>query len=221
MSRDLPLKELKEKHPAAARSRIARVDTSSPRFSCSNWAVAGRGIGGEFGRSRFIAADLASPAGAETVIEALRATGGVDAIVHLVGGSSAPSGGFAALDEATWMAELQLNLLAAVRLDRGLVPAMIERGHGAIVHVTSIQRQMPLHDATLAYAAAKAALSTYSKGLADELAPRRIRVNRVSPGFIRTDAAERLIDRIATADGHGRDVALDKLMASLGGIPRG
>ena len=65
---------------------------------------------------------------------------------------------------------------------------MIERGAGAIVHVSSIQRTTPLYDATLAYSAAKAALTTYSKGLPNELAPKGIRVNTVAPGEIQTAA---------------------------------
>ena len=104
-----------------------------------------------------------------------------------------------------WQQTLELNLLGAVRLDRGLIPAMIDAGAGAIVHITSIQRKMPLYDATLAYAAAKAALTTYSKGLANELAPHGIRVNTVSPGFIQTGGAERLIASIA--QGHQVDRA--------------
>jgi len=108
-----------------------------------------------------------------------------------------------------------------VRLDRGLIPGMIDAGAGAIVHVTSIQRKMPLHDATLAYAAAKAALATYSKGLANELAPHGIRVNTVSPGFIKTDGAETLIDSISEGQGIGREAALQQIMDSLGGIPIG
>jgi hypothetical protein len=87
--------------------------------------------------------------------------GGVDIVVHVVGGSSAPAGGFAALDDEVWQRELDLNLLAAVRMDRALLPAMIDQGSGVIVHVTSIQRQLPLPEATIAYAAAKAALSNY------------------------------------------------------------
>ena len=128
--------------------------------------------------------------------------GAVDAIVHVVGGSHAPGGGFRALAEQDWVDELNLNLLGAVRLDRGLAPGMIERGRGAIVHVTSIQRTMPLFDATLAYAAAKAALSTYSKGLANELAPHGIRVNSVAPGFIQTSSADALVERLADGRRH-------------------
>jgi NAD(P)-dependent dehydrogenase (short-subunit alcohol dehydrogenase family) len=89
------------------------------------------------------------------------------------------------------------------------------------VHIGSIQSRMPLYDGTLGYAAAKAALRTYSKGLANELAPKGIRVNTVSPGFIQTSAAEALIERIAEAGDGDRDTALQSLMAALGGIPLG
>ena len=134
---------------------------------------------------RFVAADLTTPAGATTVIEAIAAVGGVAVLVHVVGGSSTPAGGFRVVDDAHWEHELQLNLLAAVRLDRGLLPSMIAAGGGAVVHISSIQRRMPLSDGTLAYAAAKAALTAYSKGLAVEVAPPRgagqLRRTRVHP----------------------------------------
>lgn len=169
----------------------------------------------------FIAADTSTAEGTEAVVDAVVRDGGVDILVHVVGGSHAPSGGFAALSDKDWTEELNLNLLGAVRLDRGLVPMMVDRGKGAVVHVTSIQRTMPLHDATLGYAAAKAALATYSKGLSKEVAPRGVRVNTVSPGFIRTGAADALIDRIASGQGIGADAALASLMDSLGGIPLG
>ncbi|MFC3501592.1 SDR family oxidoreductase [Micromonospora krabiensis] len=169
----------------------------------------------------FIAADTSTVAGADRVAERLSAVGGMDILVHVVGGSGAPGGGFAALDEETWLQELNSNLLGAVRLDRRLVPAMVESGRGAIVHVSSIQRRKPLYEATLAYAAAKSALTTYSKGLANELAPRGIRVNSVAPGFIRTTAADALVDRLAAASGVDREAALGQLMDSLGGIPLG
>jgi NAD(P)-dependent dehydrogenase (short-subunit alcohol dehydrogenase family) len=165
-----------------------------------------------------LAADTSTPEGAAAVIEW---AGAVDILVHVVGGSHTPSGGFAALSDQDWLDELNLNLLGAVRIDRGLVPKMIEARSGAIVHVSSIQRRMPLFDATLAYAAAKAALSTYSKGLANEVAPYGVRVNTVSPGFIQTGGAERLVDRISESEGIDRQAALQRIMDSLGGIPLG
>jgi NAD(P)-dependent dehydrogenase (short-subunit alcohol dehydrogenase family) len=170
---------------------------------------------------RFVAADTSTVDGVEAVVDAVVRAGGVDILVHVVGGSHAPSGGFAALSDKDWAEELNLNLLGAVRLDRGLVPGMIERGRGAVVHVTSIQRTMPLFDATLGYAAAKAALATYSKGLANEVAPHGVRVNTVSPGFIRTTAADALVGRIAQGRGIDTDAALQSIMDSLGGIPLG
>lgn len=167
----------------------------------------------------FIAADLTSMTDIEDLARRLRNNGGVQILVHNAGGSAAPPGGFAALSEKDWEDELNLNLLAAVRLDRALLPAMIESSSGAVVHVGSIQSRMPLYDGTLGYAAAKAALRAYSKGLANELAPKGIRVNTVSPGFIQTTAAEALIERIAAAGNGSREQALESLMSALGGIP--
>jgi NAD(P)-dependent dehydrogenase (short-subunit alcohol dehydrogenase family) len=171
--------------------------------------------------ARFISADLATAAGTASVADRVTKAGAVEILIHGVGGSDAPGGGFAALGDDDWDAELRLNLLAAVRLDRALVPAMIAARRGSVVHISSIQRKMPLSDGTLAYAAAKAALTTYSKGLATEIAPFGVRVNSVAPGFIRTSAAERLIERIADAADGSRDAALRQLISSLGGIPLG
>jgi NAD(P)-dependent dehydrogenase (short-subunit alcohol dehydrogenase family) len=114
-----------------------------------------------------------------------------------------------------------LNLLPAVRLDRALLPAMLERGSGVIVHVTSIQRHLPLHEATIAYAAAKAALSNYSKALSNEVSPKGVRVVRVSPGWVETDAAVGLVAELAKKLGTDVDGARQALMDSLGGIPIG
>jgi NAD(P)-dependent dehydrogenase (short-subunit alcohol dehydrogenase family) len=150
------------------------------------------------GNEMFVAADAATPEGCAEIVDAVRGRlGGVDILVHVVGGSSAPAGGFAVLDDEEWQKELNLNLLPAVRLDRALLPAMIAQGSGVIVHVTSIQRLMPLPKSTIAYAAAKAALSNYSKGLSKEVGPKGIRVARVAPGWIETTAATALIARLA------------------------
>lgn len=170
----------------------------------------------------FFAADLTTAAGCAAVAdEAARRLGEVDALVHVVGGSSAPAGGFAALDDATWQAELDLNLMPAVRLDRAMLPAMLARGEGVIIHVTSIQRALPLPASTTAYAAAKAALSTYSKSLSKEVSPKGIRVVRVSPGWIETEAAVALAERLASEAGTDYEGGKQLIMQALGGIPLG
>lgn len=169
-----------------------------------------------------IAADLSTAEGCDRVAqETLDLLGGIDILVHVVGGSSAPPGGFAALDDAVWLGELNLNLMPAVRLDRALVPAMVAQGSGVVVHVASIQHRMPLPQSTTAYAAAKAALSTYSKSLSKEVGPSGVRVVRVSPGWIETDAAVRLVERIAAEAGTDADGGRKIVMDALGGIPLG
>jgi NAD(P)-dependent dehydrogenase (short-subunit alcohol dehydrogenase family) len=170
----------------------------------------------------FVEADLATADGCRTVTDAVVETlGGVDIVVHVVGGSSAPAGGYAALDDGEWQRALDINLLAAVRIDRALLPGMMERGSGVIIHTTSIQRQLPLPEATIAYAAAKAGLSNYSKNLSKEVGPKGIRVVRVSPGWVQTDGAVGLIEELATKNDTDFDGARTMLMQSLGGIPIG
>lgn len=170
----------------------------------------------------FVQADLSTAEGCATLVAAAKQRlGDVDIIVHVLGGSSAPSGGFAVLDDTQWQRELDLNLLPAVRLDRALLPAMLKRQSGVIIHVTSIQNRLPLPEATTAYAAAKAALSTYSKSLSKEVSPQGVRVVRVQPGWIETEAAVRLTDRIAKEAGVDRAGGREIVMQALGGIPIG
>jgi NAD(P)-dependent dehydrogenase (short-subunit alcohol dehydrogenase family) len=170
----------------------------------------------------FVAADVATAEGCIVVADATMAQlGGIDIIVHVAGGSSAPAGGFAVLDDAEWNRALNLNLFPAVRLDRLLLPTMIGQNSGVIVHVTSIQRQLPLAESTIAYAAAKAALANYSKGLSKEVSSKGVRVVRVSPGWVETDAAVTMVNRLAAASGTNYEGARNALMASLGGIPIG
>jgi len=87
--------------------------------------------------------------------------------------------------------------MPAVRLDRTLLPSMTEQGSGVTIHVTSIQHELPLPESMTAYAATKAALSTYSKSLSKHVAPKGVRVMRVSPGWVETEAAVRLAKRLA------------------------
>jgi len=171
---------------------------------------------------QFIQADASTRPGAEHVIKTtFDRLGGLDILINSVGGSSAPSGGALALTDEIWRQEFELNLFSAVRLDRGFLPAMLKQRSGVIIHISSIQRTLPLFEATLGYAAAKAALTNYSKGLSKEVGPHGIRVNSVAPGFTETEAAKALIERLAAQAGTDSAAARQSLMNSLGGIPLG
>jgi len=98
---------------------------------------------------------------------------------------------------------------------------MIEQGSGVIIHITSIQRELPLPEATIAYATAKAALSNYSKGLSKEVRPKGVRVARVSVGWVETDGAVGLVSEIARRNATDYEGGREIVMDSLGGIPIG
>lgn len=170
----------------------------------------------------FVQADISTPDGVTKVAEKIIAEfGGIDILVNNVGGSSAPAGGVLALSDDDWVHTFNSNLMAAVRLDRSFLPGMLEREKGVILHISSIQSRLPLHETTLAYASAKAALTTYSKGLSNEMGPRGVRVNTISPGYIATANTERFITRLAQTAGIDKVEARKRLMDSLGGIPIG
>ncbi len=175
-----------------------------------------------FSGAAFVEADLTTKAGVQTVVDAVnRELGGLDILVNVLGGSSAPSGGFTALTDEEWDKEFNLNFFPAVRLDRALIPGMIAQGHGVVIHVTSIQNKLPLPQATTGYASAKAALNTYSKSLSKEVSPKGVRVVRVSPGWIADPGTNGLASHIAEEAGIDYDAAAQVIMNSLGGIPLG
>jgi NAD(P)-dependent dehydrogenase (short-subunit alcohol dehydrogenase family) len=137
----------------------------------------------------FVEADVRTRAGAEALAAAAQEVlGGVDILVHNAGGAR-PHEGAAAIPDEEWQDALDLNFLAAVRLDALLVPGMRERRSGSIVHISSAAIYSPPPQ-FLHYAAAKMALETYSRGLASDLAPHGVRVNTVTPGRVATPGGE-------------------------------
>jgi NAD(P)-dependent dehydrogenase (short-subunit alcohol dehydrogenase family) len=169
--------------------------------------TAARSVPDRAGPGLFVQADLSTAEGVTKLArEALDRLGGVDILVNTVGGPSSPAGVLPVTDEH-WQREFDLNLFAAVRLDRALLPSMLAQGSGVIVHITSLVSRIPLTQ-TIPYSAAKAALKSYSKALAKEVAPKGVRVVAVAPGFTATG-------------GPDREAARKLLMDSLGGIPLG
>ena len=104
-------------------------------------------------------------------------------------------------------------------LDREVLPVMIAAGGGAIVHIGSNAARLP-RPAALAYAAAKAALATYSKGLANQVGRHNVRVNLVSPGVIETSAFAARIRVLANEAATDLDTARRDFISSFN-IPLG
>jgi NAD(P)-dependent dehydrogenase (short-subunit alcohol dehydrogenase family) len=168
----------------------------------------------------FIAADVTKSSDNENL--ALKITeqyGGLDILVNNVGGTSSPAGGFGVLSDEDWEKDLRLNLLAAIKLDKALVPSMIERNTGVVIHISSLNGKLPLYASNFSYGVTKAALNNYSKALANEVASKGVRVITVSPGMVKTTAMEAFLSSYGNSIGKSLDEAAQLVMDSLGGVP--
>src|SRR5579864_4737036 len=110
----------------------------------------------------------------------VKAHGGVDILVNNAGG--ARLGTNQQLDDAGWIAAFELNFFSAVRLSRLCAIEMEKRGGGSIINISSIYGRED--GGTLTYTTSKAAMISFTKMLARELAPKNIRVNSIAPGSI-------------------------------------
>jgi NAD(P)-dependent dehydrogenase (short-subunit alcohol dehydrogenase family) len=167
--------------------------------------------------STFISADIRSVEGVNGLVEqALQVLGGLDILVNNAGASQVHLDGFISDDE--WLDSLNINFLSAVRTTAAALPALQESEHAAIVNISSNATGMatpPL----LHYAAAKAALDVYGRGLAMGLAP-KIRVNTVTPGSVETPGGSAVLDEFAAAMGTTRQAMTSALPMGRAGDPR-
>jgi 3-oxoacyl-[acyl-carrier protein] reductase len=131
-------------------------------------------------------ADVRHAGEVRTLVDgAVRELGPIDILVNNAG-SLVARFGIREITEQHLNDVMALNLTSAVLATQAVAASMIERGRGAIVNVVSIAGHTGGGPGAGAYAAAKAALTSYSKAMAKELAPRGVRVNAVSPGVIDT-----------------------------------
>ena len=138
------------------------------------------------GRVHHVVVDLSTAADAVRLVEAAAERGGVDILINNVGAVTQRLGGFLGVSDEDWLTSLTLNLMAAVRTTRAVLPAMIAAGRGVIVTTSSVNAILP-DPTVIDYSASKAALSNFCKSLSKELGPHGIRVNTVSPGPVATD----------------------------------
>ncbi|MFI7629493.1 oxidoreductase [Microbispora rosea] len=167
----------------------------------------------------FIPADLATEQGVAVLgRRVIDAVGGVDVLVNNAGATTGAVPTLRRSDES-WRSELDMNLLSAVRLDRVLVPGMVERGSGVVVHVSSIASRVP-QPSEAPYAAAKAALNVYSRELATDVGKHGVRVVCVLPGFVVTEGSTEHLQNIADRQGIGLEEVKQQIVDHLN-VPMG
>jgi NAD(P)-dependent dehydrogenase (short-subunit alcohol dehydrogenase family) len=148
--------------------------------------TSGRSDAPGVGEALHVEADLSRPGDPERVIErALTELGAIDCLVNNVG--AARQAKFEDVPDDEWDAYWQLNLMSHVRAIRAALPAMRERGGGAIVNVSSTAAKRP-STGMPHYSVTKAAMLSLSRLVADLYAKEGIRCNAVTPGPTATDA---------------------------------
>lgn len=162
----------------------------------------------------YVPADFSTLEGITTFADAVQADGPVDVVIQNAAATSANAPSVDIPDDA-WFADLALNFLGIVRLDRELLPPMLERGRGVIVHISSISSHFP-QPGQASYAASKAALNAYSRTLATEVSPAGVRVVNVLPGFIMTEGAAASLGEMANAQGLSLDEMQQNIVTHLG-----
>jgi NAD(P)-dependent dehydrogenase (short-subunit alcohol dehydrogenase family) len=159
----------------------------------------------------YVVADVATLDGVNQLARrAQEILGDIDVIVNNAGASTPHLGGVLDIADAEWVKDLNINFLAAVRLNAALLPALYARGRGSIINVSTAATLSP-PPAMLHYATAKAALATYTTGVAGEAGPRGVRVNTLTPGNVTSPGADAI--RRAVIDAGGGD------SPEAGGIP--
>jgi NAD(P)-dependent dehydrogenase (short-subunit alcohol dehydrogenase family) len=135
-----------------------------------------------------LAVDLVEPGGSQQLVrEAVDRHGRVDVLVNNVGGVRLRLDGFLEVSDDDFERSFQLNFFAALRATRAAVAVMIDQGGGTIVNVASVNSFFHPDGLVIDYGAAKAALLNVAKALSQELGPKGIRINSVSPGPVATD----------------------------------
>lgn len=169
----------------------------------------------------FIAADLTQADSAEKIArEILEKYGKIDIIVNNAGANLSPGGGFSTLEDEDWFKDWELNFMSVVRINKALLPAMIEKKTGTIINISTGAAKQPIWEMTMSYSSAKAALNAYSKALASEVGSKGIRVNIVSPGVVETPLMNEFIENMARQSGVSFEESFQNIINTVG-VPLG
>ena len=173
-----------------------------------------------------MAVDLAVPEGPGRLVQrAIDEHGRLDILVNNVGAVRLRLEGFLGTSDEEFDWSMRMNFFPALRATRAAVTAMLKQGGGgAIVNIASVNAFFQPDSGTIDYGAAKAALVNVTKALSQELGPRGIRINDISPGPVSTDlwlGKGGVAETVAKATGVDADTAKRNVLASIGGIPTG
>jgi NAD(P)-dependent dehydrogenase (short-subunit alcohol dehydrogenase family) len=138
------------------------------------------------GEAALVVGDIATAEGAEQAVRhTLERFGGLDVLVNNAGIAQdlAPEDTWN-VSEEIWDRIIRVNLKSVYLCSKFAIPQLLERGGGAIVNVASIAASCSVGGA--AYGATKGGILSYTRQVSRELAARGIRINCVSPGFMRT-----------------------------------
>jgi NAD(P)-dependent dehydrogenase (short-subunit alcohol dehydrogenase family) len=164
----------------------------------------------------FIEADLLHADGSQRVVDTvMEAWDGVDILINNLGPWTWVESDFRGLSDEYWQDILSGCFMSAVRLDRAFVPGMIERASGVVLHIGSLAHRAAQPGCLIAYAAAKAALATYSKGLSKSMGNSGVRVNMISPGFVLPGGSSVIADSLVASQGITREEAIQMLVQQL------
>lgn len=159
-----------------------------------------------------VAADITTEEGREKV---LKEAEGVDILVNNAGGP--PPGMWTDWDRDDFIKALDANMLAPIALIKALVPAMIDRGWGRVVNITSQSVKAPIPVLGLSNSA-RAGLTGYVAGTSRQVAGKGVTINNLLPGIHATDRAVSLDQGVSKAQGISMDEAKAQRCA---GIPAG
>lgn len=156
-----------------------------------------------------VAADVTSESGRADVIKAAQ---GVDILVTNAGGP--PPGMWSDWDRDDFIAALDANMLTPIALIKALIPAMMERGWGRVVNITSQSVKAPIPVLGLSNSA-RAGLTGYVAGTSRQVAHAGVTINNLLPGIHATDRAMALDQGVMDAQGISREEAQAQREATI------
>jgi NAD(P)-dependent dehydrogenase (short-subunit alcohol dehydrogenase family) len=149
---------------------------------------------------------------ATAVSTAVSRFGGLDVVVACAGIMS--GGDVLGVKDNEWQQMLDINLTGAMKVARAALPALIERGGGAIVNVSSVGG-LSASPQSASYGVSKAGMVALTRSMAYDYGSRNIRVNTLCPGWVRTPMSDQEMDFLAAEKGISRAEAFKLVAAHL------